>query len=112
VNVASERTVVERLLQGGMALSTLLFLAGLLVAFSREQIVSHGLPLFGIASAARDGDVGEAVAASTRTPRAATPVVRVLALAYLWARERDLRFLGVALAVAAILGFSILCGRG
>ncbi len=35
MNVASERRVVERLLQGGMALSTLLFLAGMLAAFSR-----------------------------------------------------------------------------
>ncbi len=43
---------------------------------------------------------------------AATPVVRVLALAYLWAREKDFRFMSVALAVAAILAFSMLSGKG
>ena len=108
----SERAVVQRLLQGGMVLSVLLLLAGMLAAFSHEQIVSRGLPLFGIVSAARAGEVGEAVAALGVLVLAATPVARVVALAGLWAREKDFRFMWISLAVAAILTFSILCATG
>lgn len=112
MNVASERVVVERLLQGGMALSTLLFLAGILAALSQGGITPRGLPLFAIVSAAREGEVGEAVAAVGVLVLAATPVVRVLALAYLWAREKDFRFMWISLAVAAVLAFSMLSGKG
>ncbi len=112
MNVGSERTIVERLLQGGMVLSTLLFLAGMLAAFSNGGITPRGVPLFTIPSAVRSGEVGEAVAAMGVLVLAATPVARVLALAYLWAREKDLRFMSVALVVAAILAFAILSGRG
>ncbi len=115
MSVASERVVVERLLQGGMVVSTLLFLGGMLAASSEGRITPRGLPLFAIAAAAHDGNaghVGEAVAAMGVLVLAATPVVRVLALAWLWARERDFRFMWISLAVAAVLAFSILSGKG
>jgi uncharacterized membrane protein len=112
MNIASERVVVERLLRAGMALSTLLFLAGILVAFSEGGMTPRGLPLFAIAAAAREGEVGEAVAAVGVLVLAATPVVRVLALACLWAREKDFRFMWISLVVAAVLAFSILSGKG
>ena len=108
MNVEAERVVVQRLLRGGMALSTLLFLAGLLAASSQGGITPRGVRLLAISSTARSGDVGEAVAAVAVLVLAATPVARVLALVDRWARERDFRFMGISLVVAAILGCAIL----
>jgi len=43
---------------------------------------------------------------------ALTPAFRVLALVGLWWRERDYRFVVVALAVVATLAASVLLGKG
>ena len=112
MNVEAERVVVERLLRGGMLVSTLLFLAGMLAAFTHGGITPRGVALVAIPSAVRSGDVGESVAATGVLVLAATPVARVLALAYLWGRERDLRFVAVSLVVTAVLAFAIFSGRG
>ena len=43
---------------------------------------------------------------------AATPLFRVLALVVLWTRERDWRFVVVALLVVATLSMAIVVGHG
>jgi uncharacterized membrane protein len=43
---------------------------------------------------------------------ALTPAVRVLAVMVIWARERDWRFVGVALAVIATLAAGMAIGKG
>jgi len=46
------------------------------------------------------------------TVLALTPALRVLALVAIWWRERDWRFVGVALAVVATLAVGIALGKG
>jgi uncharacterized membrane protein len=46
------------------------------------------------------------------TVLALTPAVRVLALVVLWWKERDWRFVAVALAVVMTLGCGFFLGKG
>jgi len=43
---------------------------------------------------------------------ALTPALRVLAVMLIWWRERDWRFVGVAVAVVATLAVGLMLGRG
>ncbi len=56
-------------------------------------------------------DLALASATSSLIVLAATPAVRVVLLAALWARQRDWRFVLVALAVAGVLATCVVLGR-
>jgi uncharacterized membrane protein len=57
-------------------------------------------------------DAGLALTAIGILMLALTPVFRVLVLVPLWWRERDYRFVAVALAVLATLALSVVLGKG
>jgi uncharacterized membrane protein len=98
---------VERILRGGLAVSLPLMIAG--VAWQLRDGPAH---------AARLRPFGPSTGgAATLTLFAvlllgATPAVRVVSLIVLWLRERDYRFAGVAVLVAAVLATATLLGRG
>ncbi len=94
-------------LRGGIVLSACLLTAGLVVR------LASGID---DAPAARpwtfEGDLGFVLSTLGVTVLALTPALRVLALVVLWARERDWRFVAVALAVVATLSVGVVLGRG
>ncbi len=59
-----------------------------------------------------EGDLGLVLSTMGVTVLALTPALRVVALVVLWARERDWRFVAVALAVVATLSVGVVLGRG
>jgi uncharacterized membrane protein len=106
-----ERASVQLLLRAGMGLSVLLFLVGLLLAFAHGGATPVGVPLFSLGALARHGEFAELIAALGVLVLASTPIVRVLLLAWLWAQEKDRRFMWIAITVAAILAFAVVSGR-
>ena len=89
---------VQLVLRGGLLTSVVLMVTGLAIRFARgeDDAPAIGLMLtaFGI------------------LVLALTPALRVLALVGVWWRERDYRFVGVALIVVATLITSVLIGKG
>jgi uncharacterized membrane protein len=90
-------------LRAGLVLSTVLLAGGL-----AARLVS------GISDAPAalpwtfEGDLGMVLSSLGVTVLAMTPALRVLALVVLWAKERDWRFVAVALAVVATLSAGVL----
>ncbi len=102
---------VQRVLRVGLGLSVTLMVLGLAVTLARgEHGEAQAVRLGDLLS--RDIDPGLALTASGILVLALTPAFRVLALVGLWWRERDYRFVAVALAVMATLGASVLLGKG
>ena len=95
------------ILRIGLALSVLLFAAGLLV---RLAAGTDGAP--SVRPWHLEGDLGLVLSTLGVTVLAMTPAVRVLALVVLWWRERDWRFVAVALAVVFTLGVGAVLGKG
>jgi uncharacterized membrane protein len=93
-----------------------LFLSVVLIASGLALHLAHGVD---DAPAVRLGDLfapsadsGLVLTALGTIVLALTPAFRVLALVGLWLRERDYRFVVVALAVVATLAASVLLGKG
>lgn len=93
-------------LRMGLVLSAVLAVA--VVAIGGTSLLDAGQP-----SVELDGRHATALASATLSlvVLAATPALRVVLLAALWARQRDWRFVLVALAVAGVLATCILLGR-
>jgi uncharacterized membrane protein len=100
---------VQLLLRVGLALSTALMTAGMLVRLARGDHSSVPVRLFELGAAP---DLGLLLIALGILALAMTPALRVLSLVLIWGRERDWRFVGVALAVAVTLALSIVLGKG
>lgn len=58
------------------------------------------------------GDAGLIVTAMGILTLALTPALRVVALVFIWWRERDWRFVGIALTVTIILALAMILGKG
>jgi uncharacterized membrane protein len=84
-------------------------LAGLILRAADHETGTPSAPLFHLV---HTGDVGSSTMAIGVLALALTPIVRVAAVALIWVKERDWRFVGVATFVLAMLGISILLGKG
>jgi uncharacterized membrane protein len=107
---AVERRDVQLLLRVGLWTATVLMTAGVMVALfsGRAPVVPlrvGQLVRGGLALSERLCGLGIIVLA-------ATPAIRVVTLLELWIRERDWRFVAVALTVALVLLLAITLGHG
>jgi uncharacterized membrane protein len=101
---------VQRVLQSGLALAVALLLLGLGLKLAAGDHRAPAVQLLEIFDAHLP--LGDRVMALGALVLAATPVVRVLLLILLWVRERDWRFVAVAVAVLATLGLAVALGGG
>lgn len=102
--------LVQLLLQSGLAISALLMLAGLVVQLASGAHGAVSVKMFEIATA--KVGTGTRLMALGILVLAFTPVFRVLMLVGLWTRERDWRFVGVAMTVVVVLAIAIAAGGG
>ena len=105
-----ERKSVQLLLRAGLALSGTLMTAGFALQFAHDALRSQGFAPRDLFAASLP--LGERLMGAGILVLAATPAVRVIALLLLWTRERDFRFVAVALAVIATLSAAIALGGG
>jgi uncharacterized membrane protein len=101
---------VRTVLRVGLFLSVVLILSGLALNLARGQDDAPAVRLGDLF--AHGADPGLLLTANGIVVLALTPAVRVLALVGLWLRERDYRFVFVALAVVVTLAASVLLGKG
>ncbi|MBS2029142.1 MAG: DUF1634 domain-containing protein [Deltaproteobacteria bacterium] len=101
---------MQRLLQSGLVLACLLMLAGLGAQLASGGRRSQPVRLDDIFHAPLG--LGERLMALGVLVLAMTPALRVLMLVVLWARERDSKYVGVALTVVATLGLALALGGG
>jgi uncharacterized membrane protein len=91
----------------GLALSVVLLVAGMALRVVSGVEDAPSVPLWQLG-----GDPSLVLSTLGVLVLALTPALRVVALIVLWWRERDWRFVGVALAVAATLCAGVLLGKG
>lgn len=104
------RHFIQRVLRFGLVLSFLLMLLGYVMAVAGGSLgPAPAVRLFDIANTP---NTAELVMALGVLVLALTPAVRALSLLVLWARERDWRFVGVAVAVVLVLGVAASLGGG
>jgi len=84
-------------------------LGGLILRAAERETGTPDAPLFHLV---RAGDLGSSTMAMGVLGLALTPILRVVALALIWLKERDWRFVAVAAFVLMMLGISILLGKG
>lgn len=101
--------IVQRLLRVGLAVSVVLMLVGLVMKIISGSHHSGGVKLFSLGASGSTPDLVMAIGVLVL---AATPAFRVVALVVLWSRERDWRFVGVAVAVLITLSFAVILGHG
>jgi uncharacterized membrane protein len=106
----SEGVLIQWLLRTGLGISVALMAAGLAVQLGSGARHSNAVRMFELARA--PASLGERVMALGILVLAFTPVLRVVALVLLWVKERDWRFVAVALTVAATLALAIALGGG
>ena len=106
---SSEHAFIQWVLRLGLGASSLLMLAGLILRATDHETGTPPAPLFHLM---RADDVGSSTMAIGVLILALTPIARVVALALIWMRERDWRFVGVATFVLAMLGISDPAGQG
>ena len=100
--------IVQRLLRVGLAVSVVLMLVGLVMKIASGSHQSTGVELFSLTDTDSSADLVMAIGVLVL---AATPAFRVVALVILWSRERDWRFVGVAVAVVVTLSLAVLLGQ-
>lgn len=101
--------IVEWLLRGGLIVSVILMAVGLGLEIASGSERSPAVELFAIGDAPSDGNRLMAIGLLVL---AATPALRVLALLWMWIRERDWRFVAIAAAVVVTLAVSVVVGHG
>lgn len=106
---ASGRDVISWVLRVGLAVATLLLLAGIVT-----RVVSGDatMPALDLGALLPPRSPADGLLAAGVLVLAATPFVRVLALAGVWARARDWRFVATAGIVLALLVTATLLGGG
>lgn len=107
--VHRDQRAVQLLLRVGLAASVMMMLTGLVMKVVSGSRHSDGIRLFSMADAASVADATMAIGVLVL---AVTPVFRVVALIVLWTRERDWRFVAVAVTVVVVLGLAVLLGHG
>ena len=106
--VHRDQRAVQVLLRVGLGLAVALMAVGLGLKVASGSHRSSGIELFALSA----GSTADLVMALGVLVLAATPLFRVLALVVLWTRERDWRFVVVALLVVATLSMAIVVGHG
>jgi len=101
--------IVQTLLRAGLVVAVVLMAVGLAMKIVSGSRHSVGVKLFALGDAGSSADL---VMALGVLALALTPAFRVIALVVLWSRERDWRFVGVALAVIVTLCVAVLVGHG
>lgn len=101
--------IVEWLLRGGLIVAVILMGIGLGIEIASGTDQAPAVKLFEISAAQSTGNRLMAIGLLVL---AATPALRVLALVWMWARERDWRFVAVAGAVVVTLVVSVFVGHG
>lgn len=101
--------IVQVLLRAGLVVAVVLMAVGLAMKIASGSHHSSEVKLFSLGDAGSSADLLMALGVLTL---ALTPAFRVIALVVLWARERDWRFVGVALAVIVTLSVAVLVGHG
>lgn len=106
---ATGRQLIGWVLRTGLVIATLLLLAGIAMKVVSGDTATPALELGSLLAprSAADGLLGAGVLVL-----AVTPFVRVLALAGVWARVRDWRFVATAGVVLALLVAATLLGGG
>lgn len=105
-----DRSVVQWLLRGGLALSVLLMAVGFVVRVATGETAAPGVSFTQVLS--RDASTGDWLMGLGALVLGLTPGFRVLTLLVLWTRERDWRFVAVAALVVVTLTVSLLLGVG
>ena len=100
---------VQTVLRAGLALSVALMVAGSIVRLAVGRTDAPAVKLFALFDTS---DPSLLLLALGIFVLALTPAMRVVALVYLWWRERDYRFVGVAMLVIVTLVASVMLGRG
>ncbi len=101
--------IVQWLLRGGLVVAAVLMAIGLGMKVASGSRHADGTPMFSLGSSGSHADTVMGVGVLVL---ALTPAFRVLALVVLWGRERDWRFVGVALAVVVTLSCAVIIGHG
>ena len=101
---------VQTVLRVGLLVSVTLMMTGLGLRLSRGENDAPPVRLLDLF--AHGSDPGLVLTALGILVLALTPALRVLALVGLWWRERDYRFVAVALVVTVTLVASVLLGKG
>lgn len=104
------RTAVQWLLRGGLILAVMLMGAGLVVRLAAGETAAPALPLGKLASP--DVPPSDWLMGLGVLVLGLTPGMRVLTLLAVWTKERDWRFVGVALVVAVLLTVALAVGGG
>jgi uncharacterized membrane protein len=107
---ARDRDVVKALLRGGLGLSVGLMATGLVLRLASGATAAPGASLAQLFA----GEVpwGDRLMGLGAVTLGLTPALRVLTLVALWTRERDWRFVAVAVLVVLTLGVSLALGVG
>lgn len=100
---------IQWLLRIGLVVSAVLMLVGLVMKIASGSPHSRGVKLFSLTAAKSTPDLIMAIGVLVL---ATTPAFRVIALVVLWSRERDWRFVAVAVTVVITLSFALLLGHG
>jgi uncharacterized membrane protein len=98
------------ILRTGLAVSVALMAAGVGLRFAHGREDAPAVRLFDLVDS--KADLGLTLTALGIFALALTPAFRVAALVYLWAKEKDARFVVIALVVLATLGVSVALGKG
>ena len=106
----SARMLVVWILRIGLALATLLMAAGVGLAWVEGRLTTHPVTLSQLGSMLAQGRPSAVMEAGILV-LLATPMLRVLVLIGVFAREHDSRFTAAASAVAALLILGVFLGQ-
>lgn len=105
-----ERFWVQFLLRAGLAISVVLMFIGIAIKVSQGDYNAPGVALFDLFSAGLT--LGDRFMAIGVFILALTPALRVLLLMMLWIKEKDWKFVGIAVIVMITLVVSLVSGKG
>jgi len=109
-NERSEERAVQLLLRGGLILSAALLVAGLAWALAASRLRRHGVSFRTVLHYLLTGHPSGLMALGLFV-LLALPVARVVVLAVDFGRERDWRYMAVALTVLGFLALAVVLGR-
>jgi uncharacterized membrane protein len=102
---------VAWILRIGLALSALLMAVGVCLAWAEGRLLAHPVTVSELGSLLARGRPSAFMEAGILV-LLATPMLRVLTLIGVFARERDIRFAAAAVVVAGLLVLGVLLGPG
>lgn len=110
VAAASDRLRVQFILRLGLSFAAALMLVGLALKIASADYSAPNVSIGGILTGALDR--ADQIMGLGILILSLTPVFRVVMLVFLWIRENDWRFVGVAILVLAVLILAMSLGGG